>query len=611
MSRLDPADAEQLAVAAALLVVLTQTPPAAPEEAPPEAGPLFWKAVNAAAAGRYAEAIDQIAKAKAAHEKRAKALAGRGLNPLSDPLEQIFPRCCDDLKAYWELRKALYEHPGIGAMVKKDGVNKALDALARAQADAQKRIDAAMAQVTAMKTANEKLATAEKDLTKALTAEKTAAAKLDKELKAEKEAVVKLDKELKAAKEQVTDLTTKVAAAEEARKKSEAVLAGLAKELQAGKFLPEKYDDAAVLSATREVVIRASGPTVGALIPAGMAAVGGTGLTAGQLLELSQRVIKAESATRTATDKLATETKRLQGLLDTETKKLKDQLATDTKKLQDQLASEAKKYQDQLAAEAKKLKGDHAAEVKKLTDAHAVEMKKLDDARAAEVKKATDLHAAEVKKLNDKYATDTKKMADAHAAELKKLTGAPAEVADKLKTEHAAELKKLTDKYAAEVKNLTDDRAAAVRKLEEDHTRQVAALKAAVAQERARAEALAKQLAAGPGSPTTRQPAVTERKDSLEAARALDAGVKAYRAGRYFDAEAALVRAAAADPDNPLTWYFLGAARWQLGNTVQARADFEQGGERERNRRVSSRAIEEALAPIQGRPRDALAAIRP
>ena len=52
---------------------------------------MFWKAVNLAAAGKYADAVKQVTEAKAAHEKRAKALAGRGLNPLSDPLEQIFP----------------------------------------------------------------------------------------------------------------------------------------------------------------------------------------------------------------------------------------------------------------------------------------------------------------------------------------------------------------------------------------------------------------------------------------------------------------------------------------------------------------------------------------
>src|SRR5207244_9021519 len=89
--RLDPEDARQLLLA----VILLQADPAAKDEEP-EAGVFFWKAVNAAAAGKYADAIEQVTKAKAAHVKQAKAMAGRGLNPLSDPLEQIFPRCCDD-----------------------------------------------------------------------------------------------------------------------------------------------------------------------------------------------------------------------------------------------------------------------------------------------------------------------------------------------------------------------------------------------------------------------------------------------------------------------------------------------------------------------------------
>src|SRR5262249_40141539 len=146
------------------------------------------------AAGKYADAVDQIGKAKAAHEKRAKALAGRGLNPLSDPLEQIFPRCCDDLKAYWELKKTLYEHPVIGPVVKKDGVAKAFDQLAAAE----KRAADAVTVAADLKMTNDKLATD-------LKAEKDSVTKLEKDLKAEKDAMTKLEKRVEAFKADYAD----------------------------------------------------------------------------------------------------------------------------------------------------------------------------------------------------------------------------------------------------------------------------------------------------------------------------------------------------------------------------------------------------------------------
>src|SRR5262249_52109574 len=124
-SRLTPADAEQLVLASAFLVGNAGSPPRPENNAstpePPAAAAAFWKAVNLAAAGKYDEATQKIDEAKKAHQERARALAGQGLNPATDPLEQIFPRCCDDLKAYWELKKTVYGNPTIAAMAKKDG----------------------------------------------------------------------------------------------------------------------------------------------------------------------------------------------------------------------------------------------------------------------------------------------------------------------------------------------------------------------------------------------------------------------------------------------------------------------------------------------------------
>ncbi len=128
--RLDPADAERLLFAVALLLQ------DAGKGDDPEPGVYYWKAVTLAGANKYKEAIEQIEKAKAAHLARAKAVAGRGLNPLSDPLEQIFTRSCDDLKAYWTLRGAVYGNPAVVAAIKRDGgLPQALESFAKAERD--------------------------------------------------------------------------------------------------------------------------------------------------------------------------------------------------------------------------------------------------------------------------------------------------------------------------------------------------------------------------------------------------------------------------------------------------------------------------------------------
>ena len=92
------------------------------------------------------------------------------------------------------------------------------------------------------------------------------------------------------------------------------------------------------------------------------------------------------------------------------------------------------------------------------------------------------------------------------------------------------------------------------------------------------------------------------------AARFLDTGVKAYKAGRYAEAATALAESAKADPSNPLAWYFLGAAKWETVGAEVARKEFEQGAEQERLSPIPARVIGNSLSPIQGAARDALTA---
>jgi tetratricopeptide (TPR) repeat protein len=108
-----------------------------------------------------------------------------------------------------------------------------------------------------------------------------------------------------------------------------------------------------------------------------------------------------------------------------------------------------------------------------------------------------------------------------------------------------------------------------------------------------------------------RQPVVVPPVDLRAAARALDAGIAGYKAGRYDGAAAALTDATRNDPTDPVAWYYLGAVRWAQGNEDQARKDFAQGAGREKVTPVPSRTVSAALAPIQGAARDALDRARP
>src|SRR5262249_17808656 len=101
------------------------------------------------------------------------------------------------------------------------------------------------------------------------------------------------------------------------------------------------------------------------------------------------------------------------------------------------------------------------------------------------------------------------------------------------------------------------------------------------------------------------------KKDAAAAARNLDAGISAYKAGKYSAAEKALAEAAWHDPNDPLAWYFLGASHWAQGKTDDAKEDCTQGADREKLHRMPTRQIDSLIGTIQGPARDALTAARP
>ena len=663
------AEAERLLALALTLALFAD--PAPPAADPEEPAPYFWKAVKAAGAGNFDEATKLVKAAKEKHVARARALPGRGLNPLADPLEEVFPRCCDELAAYWELRGALYKHPAVGPQATGASVKKALDQLAAAEKKAIDLAKTATDLETKLEKANEAVVTAEKDLKaerevaakleKEVKAEKELSVKADKELKAAKESVEKLDKTLKAAKETAADLTADLKTAGESlateragRKDADATIAAIAKDLRAAKLLPETADAAAVVAAARSAVARATGPDLSKLVPPELSAVAGTGLATGHLLDLAARVNTSEASARAAAANLTKTTARYEAELAT----MKAETDAAVKATKEAAAAEAKNLTDKYLTDAKATAAAHAAAVKKLTDANATVADKL-----------TAEFAVETKKLTDEYAAAQAKLMTENAAALKKVTDAGAAKAAALAAEVAAEREKAADaekRFRADLASALPPAAALDlwlpllvelrRPADADPALDAAAkaLKTAPANSddagKARAvggvalllkgdkEAARAMLAAARTSPAypaakgkpwataadqafaslddpafgARRPIdPAPRKNPVLAARLLDAGIVAYKDGRYDDAEKTLADAAWNNPDDAVAWYFLGATRWAAGKPDRAKDDFRQGAEREQARTTPARTIDVALSPIQGPVRDAITAARP
>lgn len=115
-----------------MLVALLGQPPAGEGDAAPadeaEAGDYFWEALQLARKNQYAEAIATLDRAATAHKQRRVLRQNKSQNPKSDPGEQIFLKCCQELEAYWKLRMHLAEGGYLDAAKQRSAL-KAVDTL--------------------------------------------------------------------------------------------------------------------------------------------------------------------------------------------------------------------------------------------------------------------------------------------------------------------------------------------------------------------------------------------------------------------------------------------------------------------------------------------------
>ena len=539
----------------------------APAADEPEPGPAYWKAIKLSREGKYKEAIDSIREAKEAHIKRAKALAGRGLNPLTDPLEQMFPKSCDQLAAYWALEKDLYAHPATVEAMKASVLGKRLDALVKAEEDGLAAKVEAAKRATELKDAKAEAIKAKAEVVKA----EEAAKKADADRLAAETALEKSTADVKAKQKEKDDL-----------------LAAVAAELKPAKVLPEKWTPADVLA--------------GVKVAAGLA--GGAD---------AQRVVKAEAAAKTAeaaakaaADKLAAETKKLNDKYDADTAKLKTDHDADLKKLKDGNAEELKKLTDKFAADAKKVTDDHLAAVKKLKEASDTALKDEQAKTDAEKKAAALREIGFQKQLANAVTpaqavdiwlpvlTDLRRASDADPAMAVAARALASALPD---SEDAAKAHTVNGMGLLLKGNI------AAAKDEFLLARKGPAYAAAKGKAWAKAADTGLEATEDPLAPY-RRPVVTPPTDPKAAAKSLDAGITAYKAGKYDAAATALLDAAKNDPADPIAWYYLGAVRLAVGDAKQAEKDIGQGAEREKASPLPARTVSAALAPVQGgRPR--------
>jgi hypothetical protein len=257
----DAAEALLLAMVALQAPAPGAAPAAAPAAVPAatdgdEAGFDFWEAARLARDQKFAEAVQALDKARASHDVRRYTRLRKPQNPLSDPTEEVFLKCVDELKAYWQLEDKLRNGGYLDVAAHRDPV-KALDGLITLAKDAG-----------SSKELVEKLAKDQEksraDIAKLETGVKAAQSEVDSQAQKAKAAEQQLAAEttkLKAAEERATAEVAKLKMAEERERELAAGQASardelkkLADELVKAKLLDPKADKDGLLHAVQSTI---------------------------------------------------------------------------------------------------------------------------------------------------------------------------------------------------------------------------------------------------------------------------------------------------------------------------------------------------------------------
>lgn len=230
--------AEAAPFGATLYTLLLQAEPPVKDEA----GFEFWKAVRLAKTHKYSEAQTALAAARAAHDQRRLALARRGLNPTSDPLEEAFLRCCDEIREYWLIRAQIHAATDLTKQPSPGAALAALIASSRKNADDARALQTRLAGIRdALSQSGLDLNDLTGSVNKLVQAMQTAEGKIkaaETDAKSAREAAVAAQAMAKQAETQLAAMKQTAVDADEARKKLETELTRAREQLSAMKPAP-------------------------------------------------------------------------------------------------------------------------------------------------------------------------------------------------------------------------------------------------------------------------------------------------------------------------------------------------------------------------------------
>jgi hypothetical protein len=548
------------------VILLQMTNP--PTEEFEEPGHAYYHALKLASENKYDEAATAMDKAIAAHRNRQIKQPKQGLNPVSDPREDIFVQSCYRIKLLWTLEKRLMSSPGKSEMTGKkrnplDALEVALKAggmptdegklkdviakLTDAKIDAADPVKAITDLIATNKDYVTKLTDTEKDKL-ALVKEKET---LDEKLKTAAEDVKKADAKLKDMEDKLKDTTAKLTEADAKLKlgaaKDEA-LAAITKSLQEAKLVEA--------DAKPE--------------PAALAKVVGTAVANAGANEMIAKLSKAEAELA----KVKNDLKRSEAIA----KELEAKLA--------EAGSAALEAVTKALKDAKAIPADAKPDAAALAKAVASLATAGGDPKEMTAK-LTALQTDLTKAQNAlKVADDKAKLAEDKAE------------AEVTKTKQAMTLAEKATKDATE-------KVDAVRKLLADANARLEATQAALIKATGRPTPVVKI------DPTPVAPPPAPPSDAEVAEERYNSGVSKFHSRSYAEAEADLKKAIALNRDDARYHYYLGLAKYNQGRSSEAADDFRSGAALERQSKPGTKSVSSSLERIQGSARQLLNSYRP
>jgi tetratricopeptide (TPR) repeat protein len=582
-----------------------------PEAESSEAGSFFWKAVKLAKNQKYDEALSQLERAKTAHESRRFQRLRKSQNPTTDPTEEIFLRSCDELKAYWLMRKNSKEPKSLS-----DDLKAVIDRLKRDEDVA--RVDPNVKDVG-------------KDLDLVLAAKREKSDQLkkkDEQLKMQDERLGAIAAALQGAKyvsDKQTDVLQGLAQLMKDREQAQQSLAAAGKLLEPDKYVsPEDRNIAKGVERlladkkaadtkleTANTQLKSADTKLQTVTTQLKAADSKVETLATQLKSADAKLQTLTTDSKTGDTKL----QNLTTLLKTAESKLENattQLKTTDTKLQT-VTTQLKTAEDTLQAVAAKLAAAKAAAPDARGEALVKAIDKLAQGGAASADTKLQTLTAQLKTAEDTLQAVAAKLASAKAVTPDARGEALVKAIDKLAQSGGGGGAPVVPALVQVTGDLTQVGVDVGGRLASASNRTIHEAAGQVQTFLSKLQ----PLLSGAGTfpiPSDVIPGVVPPADPLGANRYFASGMLDFWGGQHLAAEAEFaeaVRAAGKSAPDARYLYYLGLARLAQGKRAEALDAFRQGNRLERESKPPSAVVSRSLERIQGETRRMLDTYRP